>query len=274
MTSTMSVPQGHPRSIPLPRASLMRLAGAPAQPALVHASLSPSGDRRRFHRIVLVNGPVLRMEVRRPDGTRLFGIVEDCCWTGAGVRFGYSADPNIRVDQGGRVVLTSNRLPDITLRARVASAEPLQSGGTRYGVQFVDEDEVRSQVTPEWRRFFSTRRAPRFIPRGELAATITLTWRGGEARGRVVDVSMGGLAVLLDVEAARAVVIAREVGVLLAYPGSGGTMRLRAKVRGAKQGTPSVRVGLEFARDAMLESCLQRLEDWTGRLSAKFGQTQ
>jgi hypothetical protein len=252
----------------------MRLAGASPPPAPAHSAPSHSGDRRRIHRVALVHGPVLRMEVRRPDGKRLFGIVEDCSWTGAGVRFTHAADPNIHVDQGGTVILSSIRLPDITLRARVASTEPLQSGGTRYGMQFVDEDEVRSQVTTEWRRFFSTRRNPRFAPRAELAATITLTWRGGEARGRVVDVSMEGLAVLVDLESARAVVIAREVGVLLAYPGSGGTMRLRAKVRGAKQGTSAVRIGLEFARDAMLESCLPRLEDWTGRLSAKFGQTQ
>lgn len=269
----MNVPESRPRSIPLPRASLMRLVGAPQlAPATVGAS--HTGDRRRFHRVVLVNGPVVRMEVRRPDGTRLFGIVEDCCWTGAGVRFGYAADPNIRVDQVGIVMLTSIRLPEITLRARIASAEPLQSGGTRYGMHFIDEDELHRQVTPEWRRWFSSRRTPRFTPRSELAATITLRWRGGEARGRVADVSVDGLAVQLDVESARAVVIAREVGLLLAFPGSGGTMRLRAKVRGAKQGTPSVRVGLEFIHDAMFATYRDRLEAWTGKLSAKFGQLQ
>ncbi len=267
----MNLPETRPRSIPLPRASLIRLVGAP-QFATATVGALHTGDRRRFHRVVFVNGPVVRMEVRRPDGTRLFGIVEDCCWTGAGVRFGYAADPNIRVDQVGIVMLTSIRLPEITLRARVTNTEPLVSGGTRYGMQFVDEDELRRQVTPAWRRWFSSRRTPRFAPRNELAATITLRWRGGEARGRVADVSVEGLAVLLDVESARAVVIAREVDMLLAFPGSGGTMRLRAKVRGAKQGTPSVRVGLEFVHDTMFETCRERLEVWTGKLSAKFGQ--
>ncbi len=264
----MNFPEGRIRSIPLPRSSLIRLAGEPTVPG----AMPRASDRRRFHRVVMVHGPTVRMEIRRPDGTRLFGIVEDCCWSGAGVRFGYAADPNIRVGQIGVVMVTSLRLPDLSLRALVASAEPLQSGGTRYGLHFVDEDELRTQVTPEWRRWFSLRRSPRYEPRSDLAATVTVTWGGGKSRGRVGDVSLDGLAAHMDVESARSIVIAREVGLLLAFPGSGGTMRLRAKVRGAKQGTPTVRVGLEFVHDAMYAGCQQRLEDWTGRLSAKFGQ--
>lgn len=261
----MSFPDGRTRSIPLPRPSLLRLPGAP----LGTGGGTAVGERRRFHRVAIVHGPPVRVEIRRPDGTRLFGVVEDCCWTGAAARFGYNADPNIRVDQVGVVIVTSLRLPDLTLRARVATAEPLQTGGTRYGLQFVDEDELHRQVTPEWRRWFSRRRHPRFEPRGELAATVTVTWRGGEARGRVVDASKSGLGVELDVASARSAVVAREVGVLLAFPGSGGTMRLRATVRGAKQGLPSVRVGLEFVTDTMYETCRQRLEAWTERLGAQ-----
>lgn len=258
----MSPPEGQARSIPLPPASILRLVGGPE----VRGARPSGAERRRFHRVSLVHGPTVRVEVRRPDGARLHGIVEDCCWSGAAVRFGYATDPKIRVDQAGIVIVTGLRLPELTLKARVATAEPLQSGGTRYGLQFLEEDELHRQVTPEWRRWFSRRRHPRFEPRGELAATLTVTWRGGEARGRVVDVSVSGVGVELDVGSARSVVVAREVGVLLAFPGSGGTMRLRAAVRGAKQGTPSVRVGLEFVRDTMFDTCKQRLESWAERL--------
>lgn len=254
---------GPTRTIPLTPAPLMR-AGAMPPPFRDTAA-----NRRRFHRVVIVNGPCVRMEVRRPDGTRLHGIVEDCAWAGAAVRFGYKDDPRIRLDQVGVVIVTSLRLPDVTLRARVASAEPLGNGGTRYGLQFLDHDELHRQVTPEWRRWFSRRRAPRFEPREELAAKLTVAWRGGEARGRVVDASVAGLGVELDLESARQAVVAREVGVLLAFPGSGGTMRLRAAVRGAKQGSARVRVGLEFLDDAGFAQARSRIEAWAERLKSQ-----
>lgn len=209
------------------------------------------------------------MEVRRPDGTRLHGIVEDCSWAGAAVRFGYKDDPCIRPDQVGVVIVTSRYLPEVTLRARVATAESLANGGTRYGVQFLDHDELHRQVTPEWSRWFSRRRAPRFVPRDELAATLMVAWRGGEARGRVLDASVTGLGVELDLESARMAVVAREVAVLLAFPGSGGTLRLRATVRGAKQTSVRVRVGLEFLDDAGLAQARPRIEAWAERLRAK-----
>jgi len=259
----MQPPPGPTRTIPLPPSPLLR-AGAMKPPPRRDAP-----NRRRFHRVVVVNGPCVRMEVRRPDGTRLHGIVEDCAWAGAAVRFGYNDDPHIRVDQVGVVIVTSLRMPDITLRARVASAEPLGNGGTRYGLQFLDHDELHRQVTPEWRRWFSRRRAPRFEPREELAATLTVGWRGGEARGRVLDASIAGLGVELDLESARQAVVAREVGVLLAFPGSGGTIRLRAAVRGAKHNSARVRVGLEFLDDAGFAQARTRIEAWAERLKAK-----
>lgn len=258
----MTLPEDRARSIPLPPPSILRFSGAGAD---VGASQAVS-ERRRFHRVTIVHGPSVRIEVRKPDGTRLHGIVEDCCWTGAAARFGYASDPNIRVNQVGVVIVTSLRLPELTLRARVATAEPLQTGGTRYGLQFVDEDELHRQVTPEWRRWFSRRRHPRFEPRGECAAAVTVTWNGGQARGRVADASTSGIGVDLDVESARAAVVAREVGVLLTFPGSGGTMRLRATVRGAKQGLPSVRVGLELTRDEAYEACKPRMDSWAERM--------
>jgi len=275
----MSFPQGPNRTIPLPLAPLIRplvpSADARPTPLLLDGLRVPAEratfDRRKFHRVVHVHGPAVRVEIRKPDGSRLHGTVEDCCWSGAAVRFGCTSDPRIRVDQVGVVIVVSLRLPDLTLRARVASAETLQSGGTRYGLQFLDEEELRRQVTPDWRRWFSRRRTPRFEPRGELAATMTIQWRGGQTRGRVVDVSMSGVGLELDLESARSAVIAREVGVLLAFPGSGGTMRLHATVRGAKQGAPSVRLGLEFVRDTMFESCRQRLEAWAERLHQQTG---
>lgn len=263
----MSIPHGLSRSIPLPPSMLLRdPEGGAHAPTWIGAA-----NRRRFHRVVLVHGPSVRIEIRRADGTRLHGVIEDCCWSGAAARFGYAADPNIRVDQVGLVIVTSLRLPELQLRARVASAQPLRTGGTRYGLQFLDEDELHRQVTPEWRRWFSRRHAPRYEPRDELAATISVRWRGGEARGRVVDVSTSGVGVELDLASARRAVVAREVGVLLAFPGSGGTMRLSATVRGAKQGTPSVRIGLEFVHDPMYAGCRERLEAWSEKLRLKAG---
>lgn len=255
-------------SIPMPLAPLVR-HGAPDSPdaaANADDAERAAANRRRLHRVTLVHGPLVRIEVRVADGTVFTGIVEDCCWTGTSVRFGPMADPLIRADQVGVVVVASGGLPDLKLRARVATVEKLASGGTRYGLQFLDEDELHQQVTRPWRRWFSRRRTPRFAFAPNLSASLFVVWRGGEARARVVDVSLAGLGVELDVESARAAVLQREVSLRLQYPGSGGAMRLRANVRGTGSARVGVRVGLEFVEDAEFERHRERLAAWTEKL--------
>jgi hypothetical protein len=263
LSLAMSVPSPlEPRSIPMPLAPLVR---SDPEPELTDEERE-ARNRRRLYRVTLVNGPLVRVEVRKPDGTKFTGIVEDCCWTGTSVRFGPMADPLIRVDQVGVVIVASGKLPDLKLRARVATAERLRSGGTRYGLQFLDEDELHSQVTREWRRWFSRRRIPRFELPARLTASLFVSWRGGETRARVVDASLAGLGVEMDVESARAVVLAREVGLRLQFPGSGGAMRLRAGVRGTGAARIGIRVGLEFMTDTAFEGYRERLAAWTEKL--------
>jgi hypothetical protein len=179
------------------------------------------------------------------------------------------SDPRIKPDQVGVIVVTSLRLPDVQLRARCASAHALENGGTRYGLQFLDEQELERQVTPDWRRWFSQRRQPRFTPQGELEARVSVQWRGGTAYARVVDVSTDGLGIEVEVEPARAIVLARQVGLLLSFPGSQGVLRLNALVRGSKQGASGVRIGLEFLADELCELARPRLDPWIERLRAR-----
>jgi hypothetical protein len=160
-------------------------------------------------------------------------------------------------------------LPDVKLRARVASAQPLENGGTRYGLQFLDKEELVRQVTPEWRRWFSQRRKPRFTPAGDLDARASIAWRGGTTYARVADVSAEGIGVEVDVEPARSIVLAREVAVLLSFPGSRGVVRLPAVVRASKQGPACVRLGLEYLPGEEFDAARSRLDTWIERMQGR-----
>ncbi|MBL8861667.1 MAG: PilZ domain-containing protein [Planctomycetes bacterium] len=259
----MIPPKARSGSIPLPKAAIVR-EGAP------FALAQPSPDNlRRLHRVSLVHGPAIRLEVRRADGRKLVGVVEDICWSGVAVRFDLGSDPRIKPEQVGVVVVTALRLPDVELKARVASVDPLANGGTRYGLHFIDDEELRQRVTPEWRRWFSQRRRPRFTPRADLAAKVSVTWRGGSTYARVADASMEGLGVEVELGPARSIVLARTIGLLLSFPGSQGPLRLHAVVRGSKQGPDGVRLGLEYLPDDLLDLARPRLEAWIGRLRAQ-----
>jgi hypothetical protein len=226
-------------------------------------------ERRRFQRVVHVNGPAVRLEVRTASGRRVQGVCVDASFLGAAVRFTLAADPELLVGQSGKVVISMLRMPDLTLRARVVTSEAVSTGGRRYSFAFVDEDEVRQQITPAWARWFSRRRYVRVRPDEELGASLRLSWPNGQSRARLVDVSLGGVAIEVPLEQAHAIAVAREVNLLLAYPGSCGTMRLRASVRGATNIGLNVRLGLEYVRDAEYEHCRERLEAWTERLHAR-----
>lgn len=226
-------------------------------------------ERRRFQRIVHVVGPAVRMEVRCANGRRVQGVCVDASFLGASVRFALADDPELLVGQSGKVVVSMLRMPDLTLRARVVTIDALPTGAKRYSFAFLDEEEVRKQLTPEWARWFSRRRYVRARPGEELGASLRLTWPNGQTRARLLDVSLGGVAVEVPIAQAHAIAVAREVVVLLAYPGSCGTMKLRAQVRGASNSGANVRLGLEYVRDAEFEHCRQRLAGWTERLQAR-----
>jgi len=228
-----------------------------------------SDERRRFQRVVHVNGPAVRMEVRTANGRRVQGVCVDASFLGAAVRFTLATDPALLVGQVGKVVVSMLRMPDLTLRARVVTVDALPTGAKRYCFAFVDEEEVRQQLTPEWARWFSRRRYVRVRPAEELGASLRLTWPNGQTRARLLDVSLGGVAIEIPLDQAHAIAVAREVCLLLAYPGSCGTMRLRAHVRGATNIGLNVRLGLEYVRDAEYEHCRERLESWTERLQAR-----
>ena len=261
----MNSPTGPLRSIPLPMASIVRSGDAAPRDL---ARPIPE-NRRRLHRVSLVHGPAIRVEVRRADGRKLVGVVEDCCWSGLSVRFVMQNDPRIKPEQIGVIVVTSLRLPDVKLRARVASAQSLENGCTRYGLQFLDEEELVRQVTPEWRRWYSQRRKPRFTPMGDMEGRASIAWRGGTTYARIADVSGEGIGVEVDLEPARSIVLAREIALLLSFPGSRGVVLLPAVVRGSKQGPTGVRLGLEYLPGEELDAARSRLETWIERMQAR-----
>jgi hypothetical protein len=196
-------------------------------------------------------------------------VCVDASFLGAAVRFTAAADPELQVGQASKVVVSMLRLPDLTLRANVVTVDPLENGAKRYSFTFVDEKEVRQQLTPEWARWFSRRRYVRTRPHEEMGATLRVTWGTSQARARLVDVSLGGVAIEIPLAQAHAIAVAREVNLLLAYHGSCGILRLRAHVRGATNIGLNVRLGLEYVRDADYEHCRERLEAWTDRLQAR-----
>lgn len=232
-------------------------------------SRRPHDERRRCQRVVHVHGPAVRVEVRCADGRRVQGVCVDASFSGTAVRFTVAADPALQVGQGGKIVISMLRMPDVTVRARVVSVDSVLGSATRYGFAFLDDEELSQQLTPEWARWFSRRRHVRWRPQDELGASLQVTWGKGQARARVLDVSLGGMAIEVPITEAHAIVIAREVSLLLAYPGSRGTMKLRALVRGASNSGPNVRLGLEYVRDAEFELCRKRLESWTERLQER-----
>ncbi len=234
-----------------------------------HLPSRRADERRRCQRVVHVHGPAVRVEVRCADGRRVQGVCVDASFSGAAVRFTIVADPALKVGQGGKIVISMLRMPDVMVRARVVSVDTVLGGTTRYGFAFMDDEELRQQLTPEWARWFSRRRQLRWRPQEELGASLRVTWGKGEARARLLDVSLGGMSVEVQIAEAHAIVIAREVSLLLAYPGSRGTMKLRALVRGASNSGPNVRLGLEYVRDAEFEVCQKRLEGWVERLQAR-----
>jgi hypothetical protein len=244
----------------------------PRRPALIGATIPLTRTRaelRRCLRVACVNGPAVRVEVRYSDGTSMSGVCEDMAWSGAGVRFAAHSDPRLLPNETGVLVFRAHRLPDVPLHVRTVSASALEDGNTRYGFEFVREDELQARITAGWLRWFNRRRHLRVAPGGTAGARAVVGWAGGESWAWLREASFSGVSVELPLDAARLAARARQVEVGFTLPGTADPMRLRASVCNAVMDGQVARLGLRFVEDAEFEVWRPKLEAWNESMQTR-----
>jgi hypothetical protein len=247
-----------------PNINPLRVQARPKLGGSLISLLRLDQNRRKYYRVVQAGVPSLTVSIPRSVGEPFLGVCQDISLGGAGVRFAAGHDPELAV--GTELVLSFRQaavsLP-LNVRARVVSALPLDSTVKRYNFWFPHPDEISPYLNATWARYFNRRRHVRVAP--ETSMHTCLRWPLGEANARVHNLSVSGVAVLVDLAQAANLRSVPLVHLTLNLPDEDGPQRLKAFVRSIRLVEHDGLIGLEFERNAQLERALDPLQRYLER---------
>lgn len=152
------------------------------------------------------------------DGQEVKCKCLDASVEGLGLRVPSEGHTPIAV--GERVNLTlrhPSRDRAITSVAELSSAQH-NGDNVTYGVRFLKVPDVVRQLDPFYRRWLNRRRHVRVMPDLGSRPTALLSWKDGELRGHIHDISLGGLGISVTLKEAGRLMQDARVDVVFSLP--------------------------------------------------------
>jgi c-di-GMP-binding flagellar brake protein YcgR len=139
-----------------------------------------------------------------------------------------------------------------------------EQNSVRYGFQFTDPNEIVKNLIPTWARYFNRRHRVRVVPNRGKTLWAGVRWTHGQAHGRVIDLSVGGLGIAVPNARLNELTNGVVVYVSMQLPDETEPMLVRAVVRSNRAMLDATRIGVEFAPDGGIDryrAALQRCID-------------
>jgi c-di-GMP-binding flagellar brake protein YcgR len=230
-------------------------------PLKLISMLQRANDKRRFYRVADHENPPLWVGVWGHDGTACVGQCTDASFGGAGVRFPLHQDPKLQIGQVIALSFQSSTRPGaMQATATVTSVRALSTNEVRYGFQFADPNEIVKNLVPSWAQYFNRRHLVRISPNLGRTMWADIRWTRGQAQGRVVDLSVGGLGIAVPNTRLNELTNGVVVYVSMQLPEETEPMRVRAIVRSNRALLGTTRVGFEFAADGGIDRYREALQ--------------
>ncbi len=229
-------------------------------------------DGRVAYRVPRQGGANVEVAILCEDGRKATGECVDVSIGGAGVSLPRTKD--LELVEGTKVrvrVHHMSRARGIEASAEVVTVAQIGSN-VRYGLRFVDINEVIQQVDSFYARWFNRRRSPRVMPDFTTKVTGSVKWSDGELSARIHDISMGGVGVLATLEQVAPLKIKARVEISLKLPNSPLPIVCRARIVGMKAFTKNVLVGLEFEPNGGIERYAVGLQRYVDERQAQITQ--
>ncbi len=224
-------------------------------------------EGRKRYRVTLDQAHTLNVTVKTADGESFAGELLDITIDGAGTRFPRDVGPTLAVGQPATLTFTSARLrKPIQVYAKVRSRVELGAFRSyRYGFEFNQWEELQRRLSGEIHELFNQRVSYRVEPNpaepvkavlklaqeqypssSDAAPPEAATF---ETAGIVKDLSLIGLAILVDREAEVTLAATDLVDVSFRLPMSQNKLQLVSWIRNRQLQDDHVCYGLEFDPD-------------------------
>ncbi len=212
--------------------------------------------RRAEYRVELTETSDLRVAVSAPGAREIHGQLVDVSASGAGAVFGPPNPPNLAVGQEIDLVFTSDAFSGpVTVAARVQhrTEDKDNDGSRRFGFRFLEPQQLNSHLPANARRFFNRRQNVRVAPDQLEPVVVTIEpcdQDPGDPQPptevRVLNISVGGLAVSLEPTLEAAFAGSTLVNLGLRLPGSRRELELVGEIRYRRLIGQRIHYGIKF----------------------------
>ncbi len=191
----------------------------------------------------------LEATLRVPKWDPLRVELIDLSVRGACVRIAFAQDRNLKVDDVVELVLGSMMRSEVCTAARVANITRDGESHIRYGLEFLNINNLYAQLDSFYSRHFNRRRHMRVVPTLDRKVQVKARWAGEEVTGHVYDISQAGVGIVLSKDSSARVAEVAMLELTLKLPGFEEPLIGRAKVRHRTALNQNTLIGLEFELD-------------------------
>ncbi len=169
---------------------------------------------------------------------------------GSCIRIAFAQDRNLKVGDVVELVIGSMMRNEVRTTARVANITRDGESHIRYGVEFLNVNNLYAQLDSFYARHFNRRRHVRVVPTLDRKVQVKARWSDDEVTGHVYDISQVGLGIVLSKDSSARAAEVEVLELTLKLPGFEGELKGRAKVRQRTALNQNTLLGLEFDLDA------------------------
>jgi c-di-GMP-binding flagellar brake protein YcgR len=169
---------------------------------------------------------------------------------GSCIRIPFAKDRNLKVDDLVELSIGSMMRNEVKTTARVANIAREGETHIRYGLQFLNVENLYAQLDAFYARHFNRRRHVRVLPSLDRKVQVKLHWCGEEVSGHVFDISESGIGVTLTKDSSARIAEVQKLELALKLPGVEGVLGGSATVRSRTPMSQHTLVSLEFDLDA------------------------
>lgn len=188
--------------------------------------------------------------LRTPKWEPLRVELIDLSVRGASIRIPFVQDRNLKIGDVVELAIGSMMRSEVHTAARVTNISRENESHLRYGLEFLNINNLYAQLDGFYSRHFNRRRNVRVVPTLDRKVQLKARWGVDEVSGHVFDISETGVGVVLTKDSSARIA---EVGTLelsLRLPGVEGELTGRAHVRHRTAMNQHTLIGLEFDLDA------------------------
>lgn len=165
---------------------------------------------------------------------------------GACIRIPFAQDRNLKVDDVVEISIGSMMRSEVHTAARVANIGREGESHLRYGLEFVNINNLYAQLDSFYARQFNRRRNARVVPTLDRKVQVKARWGSDEVSGHVFDISESGMGLVLTKDSSARVAEVEALDVTMRLPGIDVELSGRARIRHRASLNQHTLLGLEF----------------------------